>query len=254
MSAAVWLCRFHVRPPLDGRVDRSDTGAPARCARAPAVQATTSAADPDCLYADREHLASAERAAAIWEERLAAVPTSFGSAWKLSRVCYWLGGHGAPQARRRRYERGIDAGRQAAMIEPNRPEGYVWMAASMAPLAESYGLRTGLRYRGAIRHALEIVREDRPFVPAGIGRIGIGRTPRSSCRNTCGAAAPGGHAPHVLGSRPLPAACCRLALPGSTPGLSTGVTEPSRRNRGKQHQRHAHRPSENPHHSPAAEP
>ena len=70
------------------------------------VQGAAPTDDPDRLYADREHVASAERAAAIWEERLAADSASFESAWKLSRICYWLGGHVAPDARRRQYERG----------------------------------------------------------------------------------------------------------------------------------------------------
>lgn len=120
-------------------------------------------------------MASAERAAAIWEERLAADFTSFESAWKLSRICYWLGGHVAPDTRRRQYERGIDAGKQAMMIEPNRPEGYFWMAAGMGALAESYGLRAGLRYRGAIKDALEMSLNIDPSFQQGSADRALGR-------------------------------------------------------------------------------
>ena len=140
-----------------------------------AVQDAAPADDPDRLYADRENAASAARAAAIWEERLAADPASFESAWKLSRICYWLGGHVAPDARRRQYERGIDAGKQATMIEANRPEGYFWMAASMGALAESFGLRAGLRYRGAIKDALEMVLKIDPSFQQGSADRALGR-------------------------------------------------------------------------------
>ena len=47
----------------------------------------------DALYADREDLASARRAADLWSAALANNPRDFDSAWKLSRADYWLGGH-----------------------------------------------------------------------------------------------------------------------------------------------------------------
>lgn len=139
------------------------------------VRQNDAAADPDRLYADRANLASAERAAALWEERLARDPKSFESAWKLSRICYWLGGHVAPDAGRKQYERGVETGKRAIALEPKRPEGHFWMAASMGALAESYGLRNGLRYRGAIKEALETVLEIAPDYQQGSADRALGR-------------------------------------------------------------------------------
>ena len=131
--------------------------------------------DPDRLYADRENLASAQRAAAIWTQRLREDSASFESAWKLARITYWLGGHVAEEMRRGEYERGVAAGRQAIAIAPQRPEGYFWMAANMGALAESFGLRAGLRYRGAIKDALEtVLRLDPPFLDGSADRA-LGR-------------------------------------------------------------------------------
>src|SRR5437773_3487534 len=45
----------------------------------------------DALYADRQHLESAQRAAAVWSADLARNPRSYETAWKLSRADYWLG-------------------------------------------------------------------------------------------------------------------------------------------------------------------
>jgi tetratricopeptide (TPR) repeat protein len=134
-----------------------------------------SADDPDRLYANRVDLASAERAAALWDLRLASGRDDFEAAWKLARACYWLGGHAARADQRRQYERGVDAGRRAAAIEPNRPEGYFWMAANMGALAESFGLRQGLRYRGAIKDALETVLRIDPAFQDGSADRALGR-------------------------------------------------------------------------------
>ena len=115
------------------------------------------AADPDRLYADREKLSSALEASAIWEARLAKNPRDFESAWKLARNCYWLGGHVPDNDRRKQYERGIDAAMKAIELQPNRPEGHFWLAADMGAMAEGFGLRNGIKYRGPIKKELETV-------------------------------------------------------------------------------------------------
>jgi tetratricopeptide (TPR) repeat protein len=124
---------------------------------ADARQTLAPSEDPDRLYDRREDLTSAERAASIWAARLAEDPRNFEAAWKLARAAYWLGAH-VPEARRRsEYERGLAAGRQATAIEPKRPEGRFWLAATMGAMAESLGLATGIRYRGAVKRELEAV-------------------------------------------------------------------------------------------------
>ncbi|MDA1185403.1 MAG: hypothetical protein O2930_12265, partial [Acidobacteria bacterium] len=77
----------------------------------------------DQLYADREDLPSAERAAMLWEERLVRDGRDFEAAWKLSRARYWLGGHVAEDERREQFEQGVAVARRAHLMEPDRPEG-----------------------------------------------------------------------------------------------------------------------------------
>ena len=113
--------------------------------------------DPDALYRQRETIASAQRAEGIWAERLAKDPKDFESAWKLARARYWLGGHADEKRRKPYLESGIAAGRAAAAIAPNRPDGHFWIAANMGALAESFGVRQGLKYRGEIKKELETV-------------------------------------------------------------------------------------------------
>ena len=133
------------------------------------------AEDPDRLYADRINLASAERAAAIWDERLMSDRNDFEAGWKLARACYWLGEHVPRSDQQRQYERGIEAGRRAVALEPERPEGYFWMAANMGMLAESFGLRQGLKYRGRIKEALETVLRIDPSYQQGSADRALGR-------------------------------------------------------------------------------
>jgi hypothetical protein len=119
--------------------------------------AQETAKDPDRLYADREHLQSAFEAASLWEARLARDSNNFESAWKLAKACYWLGGHAPTDDRRKQYERGIQAATRAAAIHADRPEGHFWMAANMGAMAESFGLRAGIKYRSPVKKELETV-------------------------------------------------------------------------------------------------
>ena len=130
---------------------------------------------PDALYRERENIARAREAAGLWEAALKANASDFESAWKLSRATYWLGKQDAESARRQWLERGVAAGRTAAALQPTRPEGHFWLAANMGALAESFGLRQGLRYRGAIKDALETVLRIDPGYLDGSADRALGR-------------------------------------------------------------------------------
>ena len=137
--------------------------------------ATLQGADPDALYAQRENLGAARQAADIWKQRLDANGQDFESAWKLARTYYWLGGHAPEKERKGFLEAGIAAGRTAAALEPKRPEGFFWIAANMGSLAESFGLRQGLKYRGDIRDNLQIALKLDPAFQHGSPDRALGR-------------------------------------------------------------------------------
>jgi len=131
--------------------------------------------DPETLYAARENLDSARRAADIWADRLQKNPKDFESAWKLARARFWLGGHAADAERKAVLEAGIAAARIAAQLQPSRPEGHFWVAANMGELAESHGLRQGLKYRGDIKEALLTVLKLDPAFQQGSADRALGR-------------------------------------------------------------------------------
>jgi tetratricopeptide (TPR) repeat protein len=119
-----------------------------------AAMQTGSPDDPDALYARREDISSATRAADLWERNAS---SSYEAAWKLARACYWLGSRGPADLRRQQFERGVTAGENAVRLGSDRPEGHFWLAVDMGRLAQAAGLRAGLRYRGRIKSELERV-------------------------------------------------------------------------------------------------
>jgi uncharacterized membrane protein len=133
------------------------------------------AADPDALYKQRDTLASAQQAEQIWADRFAKNPKDFESAWKLARARYWLGGHAAEKERKAYLESGNPRGRAPIPLESNKPDGHFWVAANMGALAESFGLRQGLKYRGDIKdELLTVLRLDPAFLQGSADRA-LGR-------------------------------------------------------------------------------
>ena len=133
------------------------------------------AQDADALYADRANLASATAASTLWAGALKQDPRNFDAAWKLARVSYWLGGHAPDKERRAHLERGMEAARAAIALDPSRPDGHFWLAANMGTLAESFGLRNGLRYRGPVKQELEtVLKLDPGFMKGSADRV-LGR-------------------------------------------------------------------------------
>ena len=133
------------------------------------------AADPDALYARRAELVSARQAADIWQGRVQQNPKDFESAWKLARARYWLGGHAPEGERRALLELGIAAARTAIALAPDMPEGHFWLAANMGALAESFGLRQGIKYRGDIKNELLTVLRLDPAFQQGSADRALGR-------------------------------------------------------------------------------
>jgi tetratricopeptide (TPR) repeat protein len=131
--------------------------------------------DADALYRDRATPGKADAAADVWEQQLTVNPSDVDAAWKLARAMYWIGTHGPAAAQCAALERGVSAARQAATLAPARPEGHFWMAANMGALAESFGMRQGLKYRGAIKDALETVLRIDPVFQQGSADRALGR-------------------------------------------------------------------------------
>jgi tetratricopeptide (TPR) repeat protein len=147
-------------------------------AMALAVDARAAAQGPasaDALYARRDDPVAARQAADQYLAHHRAAPRDFVGCWKLARASYFLGTQGPPAERRMWLETGLAAATDAIALNGGRPEGHFWMAATMGALAESYGLRQGLKYRTRIRQALERVLAIEPAFMDGSADRALGR-------------------------------------------------------------------------------
>jgi tetratricopeptide (TPR) repeat protein len=132
-------------------------------------------ASADALYARRDDPVAARQAADQYLAHHRAAPQDFVGCWKLARASYFLGTHGPDAERRMWLETGLAAATDAIALHGGRPEGHFWLAATMGALAESYGLRQGLKYRTRIKQALERVLAIEPAFMEGSADRALGR-------------------------------------------------------------------------------
>ena len=134
--------------------------------------------DPDALYRDRENLAEREEGGRASGRRgsrpnpkdfdvglEAGAGRATGSAPTACR---------SPSARPRSRPASPPRERRSR-IDASKPEGHFWLAANMGALAESFGLRQGIKYRGQIRDALETTLKLDPAFLQGSADRALGR-------------------------------------------------------------------------------
>ena len=130
-------------------------------------------ANPDELYAARVDVGKAKAAADIWQQR-AADGKDYESLWKLSRASYFLGTLGPKADQSAALERGISAGKQAAALQPDKPEGHFWYAANMGEKAQRSSKFTALGMKGDIKSELERVVAIQPGWQGGSAESALG--------------------------------------------------------------------------------
>jgi tetratricopeptide (TPR) repeat protein len=96
-----------------------------------AKAATDRIAEADALYAGREDLNKARVAVAALRQARTADYGNYDAAWKLARAAFYVGDHTDNAAERDdMFREGIEAGKVAVQLQPNKPDGHFWLGAN----------------------------------------------------------------------------------------------------------------------------
>ena len=103
----------------------SDTGA------ADAKMAADKLAEAEPLYEGREDMTKARSAVTALRQAHAADYGNYEAAWKLARAAFYVGDRTDIETEREAmFKEGIDAGKAAAQLQPNKPDGHFWLGAN----------------------------------------------------------------------------------------------------------------------------
>ncbi|MEA2174038.1 MAG: hypothetical protein QOD00_1630 [Blastocatellia bacterium] len=114
-------------------------------------------AQADKLYEGREDLAHARQAIALLRQARLADAGNYEAAWKLAKFNYYLGDFTSDgNERERSFRDGIEAGKTAVKLQPEKPEGHFWLGANYGGRAQGSAL-SGFSAIKDIRQEMETV-------------------------------------------------------------------------------------------------
>lgn len=88
-------------------------------------------AEADALYDGREDLNKARVAVAALRQAMTADNGNYEAAWKLARVAFYVGEHTDNNSERDdMFREGMEAGKAAITIHPDKPDGHFWLGAN----------------------------------------------------------------------------------------------------------------------------
>ena len=115
------------------------------------------------LYRRREDLGKLRAGLALVKRARNSDPNNFEANWKLAKFNYYLGDKSTDDKEREKaFKEGIDAGRTASRIAPERPDGYFWTGANLGGRAKKNPITDGLGSIGEIRQVMNKVIEIQP--------------------------------------------------------------------------------------------
>lgn len=127
------------------------------------------------LYAAREDMARARVAVAALRQARTADYGNYEAAWKLSRACFYVGDHTDHSSESDdMFRDGIDAGKAAVKLQPNKPEGHFWLGANYGGSA-SHSTLASLANVQDIRNEMEAVLKIEEGYQAGSAYMALGR-------------------------------------------------------------------------------
>jgi hypothetical protein len=132
-------------------------------------------AEAEPLYNGREDLSKLRQALALLREARTADYGSYEAYWKLARADYYLGEH-TPDDRERDdlFREGVEAGKAAKQLQPNKPDGHFWLGANYGGSAEHSTLAS-LSSVDDIKQEMETVLKLDEGYELGSAYLGLGQ-------------------------------------------------------------------------------
>jgi tetratricopeptide (TPR) repeat protein len=141
----------------------SDAGSESAASPVNAVSTAEIVAQAEALFRERQNTAKLREAVALLGKARNPDKRDYEIEWQFARFNYFLGKQTENEKEAAEaFEKCKQAGRIAARIEPNKPEGHFWFAANLGEQAKESPVTVGIKSVDDIREAMNKVIELQP--------------------------------------------------------------------------------------------
>jgi len=160
---------------LGGLACHGSPDTPSSTGGADAKMAADKMAEAEPLYEGREDMNKARLAVTTLRQAHAADYGNYEAAWKLSRAAFYVADRTDNDAERdNMFREGTDAGKAAAALQPNKPDGHFWLGANYGGTA-AHSTLSNLSSFNDIRTEMETVLKLDEGYQGYSAYIGLGR-------------------------------------------------------------------------------
>jgi len=134
---------------------QSKAVAPNAINSSPASNPASDIAQADQFYRERDDLRRLEQGIVLLRQAATTDPDSYEANWRLAKFSYYLARHTEGEYRDRAFSDGINAGKIAVQLQPDKPDGHFWLGANYGGTLESGSFRFATI--GDVRQEMETV-------------------------------------------------------------------------------------------------
>ena len=129
----------------------------------------------DALYAQRADPAKARESVEAYRQAMAADPTKFEAAWKLSRSLYWIGREEPKEKKLAIYTEAMEAAKKGVELAPNEAPPHYWLAVVYGLYGQEKGIMQSLNLIDPIKQECQAVMKIDPAYSGGGAYMVLGR-------------------------------------------------------------------------------
>jgi hypothetical protein len=132
-----------------------------------AFQISSRLRQADDYYLERQSPGNIAKGLELLRTETSENPKSYEAWWRISKSLYYEACHASGSEKVKLTEQGIDAGKKAVAVEPQRVEGHFWLGANEDLIVESRGFFRGLLWIDSVRKEMEIANRLDPDYESG---------------------------------------------------------------------------------------
>ena len=108
------------------------------------------------FYAHRDDLKQLEQGIVLLRQVAANDPNNYEANWRLAKYNFYLASHTQGDYQERAFREGVNAGKVAVALQPNKPDGHFWLGANYGGALQAETI-TGLASIGDVRNEMDTV-------------------------------------------------------------------------------------------------